>query len=44
MYQVTDEQRKQFREDGFFITDVPFNAATLDGVQAEFQRLVLRQT
>lgn len=36
---VTDEQRSQLREDGFFITDVLFETATLDGVRCEFQRL-----
>lgn len=36
---VTDQQRAQFRDDGFFVTDVLFDTATLDGVQAEFQRM-----
>jgi phytanoyl-CoA hydroxylase len=38
-YQVTTEQKNKFRDDGFFITDVLFDTATLDSVQAEFQRM-----
>jgi phytanoyl-CoA hydroxylase len=37
--QVTDLQRRQLDEQGFFVTDVLFDDATLDGVRNEFQRL-----
>lgn len=35
---VTEAQRQQFADDGYFITDVAFDAATLAGVRAEFQK------
>lgn len=37
--QITPTEQTQFRDNGFFITDVLFDAATLDAVQAEFQRM-----
>ena len=37
--QLTDQQRKQFCDDGFFVTDVLFDTVTLDGVQSEFLRM-----
>ena len=36
---VTPAQRQQLDKDGYFITDVLFDQATLDGVQSEFQRM-----
>ena len=35
---VTEAQRRQFREDGYFMTDVVFDEATLAGVRAQFKR------
>jgi ectoine hydroxylase-related dioxygenase (phytanoyl-CoA dioxygenase family) len=35
---VTDEQREQLDRDGFFVTDVLFDEATLEGVRQEFKR------
>jgi hypothetical protein len=36
---ITPTQVRQFRESGYFITDVVFDAATLDGLRSEFDRL-----
>jgi len=36
--QVTEPQRRQFTEAGYFITDVVFDEPTLAGVRREFQR------
>jgi phytanoyl-CoA hydroxylase len=36
---VTDAQRRQLDEQGFFITDVLFDEPTLEGVRREFERL-----
>jgi phytanoyl-CoA hydroxylase len=37
--QVTDAQRAQLDEQGFFMTDVLFDDATLEGVRREFRRM-----
>jgi phytanoyl-CoA hydroxylase len=36
---VTEAQRQQLARDGFFITDVLFDEATLEGMRREFKRL-----
>jgi len=36
---VSDAQRRQFEEAGFFITDVLFDEPTLEGVRLEFERV-----
>ena len=36
---VTEAQRRQLAEEGYFITDVVFDKATLDGMRREFTRL-----
>src|SRR5690349_17424114 len=36
---VTDQQRRQLADDGYFMTDVIIDPATLDGVHREFQRM-----
>jgi hypothetical protein len=36
---ITDAQLQQFRDDGYFITDVLFDEATLEELRAEFRRL-----
>lgn len=36
--QVTEAQRQQFADDGFFITDVVFDEPTLAGIRGEFTR------
>jgi len=39
MITVTPTQRQQLADDGYFITEVLFDTATLDGVQSEFDRM-----
>ncbi|MCG3146679.1 MAG: hypothetical protein PCFJNLEI_00113 [Verrucomicrobiae bacterium] len=36
---VTDAQRQQYAADGYFITDVVFDEATLAGIRQEFKRM-----
>jgi ectoine hydroxylase-related dioxygenase (phytanoyl-CoA dioxygenase family) len=38
-FQVTPDQRRQFADNGYFVTPPLFDTATLDGVQSEFQRM-----
>jgi len=36
---VTETQRRQFADEGYFITDVVFDEPTLEGVRQEFKRM-----
>jgi len=37
--QITETQKKQFRDQGYFITDVVFDAATMSALKQEFDKL-----